>query len=40
MDKIAKFLLRLSVSELEAVLFILEKIKVLEIESLDVKKIV
>jgi hypothetical protein len=39
MDKIAKFLLKLSASDLEAVLFILEKIKTLELDSIDIKKI-
>ena len=40
MDKISKFLLKLSSSDLENILFILEKIKSLNLESLDIKKIV
>ena len=40
MDKITKFLLKLSSSNLESILFILEKIKSLELDLLDVKKIV
>jgi len=40
MDKITKFLLKLSAIDLENILIILEKIKKLELESIDIKKIV
>jgi len=40
MDKISKFLLKLSSNDLKNILFILEKIKILNLEWLDIKKIV
>jgi hypothetical protein len=40
MDKITKFLLKLSKKDREIILFIMQKIKILELSSFDVKKIV
>jgi len=39
MDKITKFLLKLSSVDLQNILFILEKIKILDLSDLDVKKL-